>query len=198
MNLVTSKMKYIVNTIVFFRMKHQQVLVHVFILFFTMEVRGWCATNTRRQVPRRVVRVSTAWQRQQSELVRERYEAARMIASPPLFALTQQDANAFQRRFVSKEFVRINSNCDKKLSKYTKSKIEELSEVFNTTQCQPPSSTGSTTQRPRRRRRETVMENEDGSVTTISGCFQRRSLTDNGNLRLCTECQATTVLPETV
>lgn len=132
------------------------------------------------------------WQLQQTQLVRQRYEAVRMITIPPLYGFTQQDADQFKNRITEMEMEETERNCRKELPKYTDYKIKEATEILKNVTCE-------TQERQRmRRRRETRMRNRDGSVTLIQACFRRGSRTRNGNLRLCTECHAITILPENV
>uniref|UniRef100_A0A7M6DQS6 Cnidarian restricted protein n=1 Tax=Clytia hemisphaerica TaxID=252671 RepID=A0A7M6DQS6_9CNID len=141
---------------------------------------------------------STTETMRENDKVITNYKIVQNLTQPKLFGFSEKEAESFPSR-ISEIIIPFTGECDStKLSKYT-GKLIEVSDILKKNTCngQHPTIPARTIAR-----REAVMsspiQNADGSVTTVRNCFIKGTLTRNNNLRLCSECQAVTRLPDNV
>lgn len=140
--------------------------------------------------------------REQSNTVREKYEKARWVMKPILYGMTEADANSFEVLFDNIDTGGIRKTdvtCTKQQENFTKRHVATLFRIIKRAQCkpQPNKKRRNKKWRVRTRRNDApqVINNPDGSVTTIRNCVQKGDETKLGLLRLCSQCHAVTELP---
>lgn len=143
----------------------------------------------------------------QSQLVRERYIAARNVSSGNLFAFTQVDSNNFTSRIFDEVIQPNPQTCVRQLPRFADCKFQEIAYILANTPCvnstnaslaTTPSTNMDNSDVARSRKRRNlagaIINNPDGSVTTVMRCEEKRATTRNNNLLLCSQCFAVTTL----
>jgi hypothetical protein len=162
--------------------------------------------STTHTTPTTVTQPSTTQQKsstaqQQTNNIVNQYKIVQEITSPKLFGFSREEAESFPSR-ISELISPVQVKCNtSSLPKYTMNKISELTEILKNNTCsktQPSRSARAPIGTINENWENTIVQNPDGSVTRVTRCFDKGSLTRNGNSRLCTECQAMTELPNNV
>jgi hypothetical protein len=142
--------------------------------------------------------------RKESNDVREKYEKARWVMKPILYGITADDADSFEVLFDNIDtgvLKKMDVKCTKQRENFTKRHVATLFRLIKRAQCQRKPKTNQNNKKNRRRARTRrndapqIINNPDGSVTTIRNCVQRGDETSLGLLRLCSQCHAVTELP---
>lgn len=150
--------------------------------------------------------------RARSDLIRERYIAARNISGGNLFAFTEKDAGDFTSRIFDEVVSDPLPTCQRQLPPFTDCKLQELAFILKNSPCQNTTNASGTdsgsedltptiTVGMRRRKRRSIegqtFTNADGSTTRVIRCEERGARTRNNLLLTCRRCSAVTTLPAT-